>query len=411
MSENEEPKNVNGEEPAETKPPEKQPEGQIPEKPPAVPAVKFPRGGVSWIIFLGLILAMVALLSRSYTKPTPLTITQFYASLDNHQIKEVIVKDGSVVGTLRSVTGLPPGSSANFEVKFSRKTTEEYDFIRELRTKCQQTGTSLDYKTSDNIFVQLGGALYNWKNSFLEGLILTSEIAYWSFVGIFNKKGQRKHSVIQQSILIGVDALGIISLLSIIIGLILALQSAAQLRQFGANIFIADLIAISMVREMGPMMTAIIVAGRSGSAIASEIATMKVTEEIDALKMMAINPIRYVVVPKFHAITICMPLLVTMSMLVGILGGLIIAMTYLDLSAVSFLNRVLDALTIKDVLVGLSKSVFFSWVIVIIGSYYGFNVKGGAEGVGKATTLSVVASIFAVIILDAVFSFLYLGNL
>jgi len=264
---------------------------------------------------------------------------------------------------------------------------------------------------SDNIFVQLGGALYNWKNSFLEGLILTSEIAYWSFVGIFNKKGQRKHSVIQQSILIGVDALGIISLLSIIIGLILALQSAAQLRQFGANIFIADLIAISMVREMGPMMTAIIVAGRSGSAIASEIATMKVTEEIDALKMMAINPIRYVVVPKFHAITICMPLLVTMSMLVGILGGLIIAMTYLDLSAVSFLNRVLDALTIKDVLVGLSKSVFFSWVIVIIGSYYGFNVKGGAEGVGKATTLSVVASIFAVIILDAVFSFLYLGNL
>ncbi len=263
----------------------------------------------------------------------------------------------------------------------------------------------------DNVFVQIGSSFYNWKNSFKESLIITSEIVYWSFIGIFNKKGQRKNSVIQQSILIGVDALGIISLLSIIIGLILALQSAAQLRQFGANIFIADLIAISMVREMGPMMTAIIVAGRSGSAIASEIATMKVTEEIDALKMMAINPIRYVVVPKFHAITICMPLLVTMSTIIGIMGGLIIAVTYLDLSAISYINEAIKILTIKDVLVGLTKSIFFAWVIVIIGSYYGFNVKGGAEGVGKATTLSVVASIFAVIILDAVFSFLYLGKL
>jgi len=260
----------------------------------------------------------------------------------------------------------------------------------------------------DNFVIQVGNFIFHSKDVISDFLFLTSEIVYWSLVGIINRKGQRKGSFIQQSVLIGVDATGIILLLSTIIGLILALQSAAQLRQFGANIFVADLISISMVREMGPMMTAIIIAGRSGSSIASEIATMKVTEEIDALKMMAINPIRYVVVPKFHAITICMPLLVTLSTLVGIGGGLIVAVTYLDLSVTAFVTRVLDTLVLKDVLVGLSKSVIFSWVIVIIGSYYGFSVKGGAEGVGKVTTGSVVASIFAVILLDALFSLIYL---
>jgi phospholipid/cholesterol/gamma-HCH transport system permease protein len=265
-------------------------------------------------------------------------------------------------------------------------------------------------KTKFSIFESLGDKAYLGYSSFIGAMIISADIAYWSLIGLVNKRGQRKGSVIQQSLLIGADAVGIIGLLSLIIGLILALQAAAQLRQFGANIFVADLIAVSMVREMGPMMTAIIVAGRSGSAIASEIATMKVTEEIDALKMMAINPIRYVVVPKLHAITMCMPLLVSLSMLVGIFGGLIVGVTYLDLSVTSYVNEVLSVLKVKDVLVGLSKSIVFSWVIVGIGGYYGFNVKGGAEGVGKATTLSVVASIFAVIILDAVFSLIYLGK-
>ncbi len=262
-------------------------------------------------------------------------------------------------------------------------------------------------KKTDNIFIQVGGGIYDFLGTASSAIYLVSDIFYWSFVGLVDKRGQRKGSVVQQSVLIGVDALGIICLLSFILGLILALQSAAQLRQFGANIFVADLMAISMVTEMGPILTAIILAGRSGSAIASEIATMQVTEEIDALRMMAINPIRYIVVPKFHAITICIPLLVTASTLIGIFGGLIIAVTYLDLSATVFFNRVFEVLTLKDVLVGIGKSFFFAWVIVIIGSYFGFNVKGGAEGVGKVTTQSVVASIFWVIILDAIASLIF----
>lgn len=297
-----------------------------------------------------------------------------------------------------------------------KKSSVKIQNIPDFANKAIQTFSSdkleeVKLPKPDNIFVKIGESYFNVTKSIFNFLLLASEIFYWSFIGIFNHKGHRKGEIIKQSIFIGVDAIGIITLLSLIIGLILALQSAAQLRQFGANIFIADLISISMVREMGPMMTAIIIAGRSGSSIASEIASMKVSEEIDALKMMAIDPIRYVVAPKFNAMSLAMPLLVTISIVIGIFGGFIIAVTYLDLSPVSYFAEVIKILKPKDLIVGISKSMTFAWIIVIIGSYHGFNVKGGSEGVGKVTTSSVVASIFAVIILDAIFSFLYLGGI
>lgn len=257
-------------------------------------------------------------------------------------------------------------------------------------------------------FERIGESYFVIRDAIYEFLVLAADVFYWSIAGFWRRKGARKGSTIQQSVYIGVEALPIIVTMSFIIGLIIALQSAAQLRMFGANIFIADLISISMVREMGPMMTAIIVAGRSGSSIASEISTMKVTEELDALKMMAINPVRYVVVPKFYAISICMPLLALLSMLVGIFGGILIAVTYLNLSVSAFYIQMVNALMLKDILLSLLKSIFFAWAIVIIGSFYGFRVVGGAEGVGKATTLSVVTSIFAVIVIDVLFSFFYL---
>jgi phospholipid/cholesterol/gamma-HCH transport system permease protein len=258
-------------------------------------------------------------------------------------------------------------------------------------------------------FERLGESFLLGKSGVIEILTLSSEVFYWSIAALWKKKGARKGSLIQQAGLIGVDSVPIIFLLSFIIGLILSLQSAVQLRLFGADIFVADLITVSMLREMGPMMTAIIVAGRSGSSIASEIATMKVTEELDALKMMAINPIRYVVVPKFHAITFCMPLLVTISIIVGIFGGIIVAVSYLGISPSAFYGQMVKALSMKDLLITLLKSTIFAWAIVIIGSFYGFRVEGGAEGVGKATTLSVVASIFAVIVIDVIFSPIYIA--
>ena len=260
----------------------------------------------------------------------------------------------------------------------------------------------------DNVLVQIGDYLYELYQRFFEMILLTSEIFYWSFIGLFDKKGHRQGSFTQQVILIGFNALPIVGLLSFIIGFILSLQSAVQLRQFGADQFLANLLAITMVREMSPLITAIILAGRSGSAIASEIATMKVTEELDALKMMALNPIRYVVVPKFHAVTAVMSLLVLFSIIIGIIGGLIIAVTISGLSPVSFLSSCVRIIRPKDLIITFMKSIVFAWQIVIIGSHYGFQVRGGAEGVGKATTQSVVAAIFGVIIMDALFSLIYI---
>ena len=327
-------------------------------------------------------------------------IDQMISTIDLQQVSKIDSAGIAFVDEILLQLELNPDDS----LSMNEMVRTAYDTFTSAELKPISKEKGLDF------FTQIGSGSLNFLQSIKDGLYLISDIFYWSFVGIFDKRGQRKGSVIQQALFIGVDALGIIALLSIILGLILALQSAAQLRQFGANIFVADLMAVSMVTEMGPILTAIILAGRSGSSIASEIATMQVTEEIDALKMMAINPIRYVVVPKFHAITICIPLLVTASTLIGIFGGLIIAVTYLDLSATVFIDRVFEVLTLRDAIIGLGKSYFFAWVIVIIGSYYGFNVKGGAEGVGKVTTQAVVASIFWVIILDAINSLIFYFN-
>jgi len=277
-----------------------------------------------------------------------------------------------------------------------------------LETFTSRNHTLPNIPHAAGLFEKLGAGTYDLRHTISELILLISEVTYWSAVGLFSGKGRRKGAVLHQILLVGSDAVGIIALLSLVLGLILALQSAAQLRQFGASIYVADLIAVSMVREMGPMMTAIIIAGRSGSSFAAEISSMKVSEEIDALRMMAVNPIRYVVVPKFIALSISMPLLVTLSMILGIFGGFIIGVTYLDLTPLSYFTETLSVLTLEDLFVGLSKSLFFAGVIVIIGSYFGFRVQGGAEGVGRVTTSAVVSSIFAVIILDALFSLIYM---
>ncbi len=256
--------------------------------------------------------------------------------------------------------------------------------------------------------VRLGGKLYELKDNLVSFFVHTSDVMFWSLVGIFNSKSQRKGELVKQSILVGLNATGIVGLLSLIIGVIIALQSAAQLRQFGASTYVADLIGISMVREMGPMMTAIIIAGRSGSSFAAEIATMKVTEELDALEVMALNPIRYIIVPKVHAITLCMPVLVALSIIVGIGGGLGITVIYAGIAPISFLNDVIEVVKPSDIIIGLTKSVFFAWAIVLIGTYFGVSASGGSEGVGRVTTRAVVVSIFAVIALNAFFSLIYL---
>lgn len=280
--------------------------------------------------------------------------------------------------------------------------------MRTISIFSSQEFEKVEMPEPDGFFVKIGDSCLKGIESMVAGLYLAADCVWWSVVGLFNSSGRRKGSVIEQSIGIGLNAVPIVALLSFVIGFILTLQSGFQLQKFGASVYIADLLGISIVREMGPLITAIIIAGRSGSSIASEIATMKVTEELDALQMMALNPIKYVIVPKFHAITFTMPILVAFSIAISLFAGMLISVGFLDVSLEVFVSRTISILSVKDVLLSLAKTICFAWLIVIIGSYYGMKVTGGAEGVGKATTSSVVSSIFAVILADAAFSLVYL---
>ena len=255
--------------------------------------------------------------------------------------------------------------------------------------------------------VSLGDKTINLFKSIGDLLLIISESVWWTFVGLWNPQGHRKGSISAQALAIGVGALPVVLVVAFLVGVVLTLQSAAQLRQFGANIFVADLVVISMTREMAPLMTAIMLAGRSGAAIAAEISSMKVNEEIDALITMGLKPIRYVVVPKLIGILITAPLLTIMATVVGIFGGFLVAISTLDLTPQAFYLEAQSALYRWDIITGQIKSVVFAWLIVIFAAFFGFRVTGGPEGVGRATTKAVVASIFAVIVADSVLGLLF----
>jgi len=249
--------------------------------------------------------------------------------------------------------------------------------------------------------------IYILKSYIFEFLVLAADVFYWSFNDLFVPKARRRGEVVNQAVLIGVNATLIVVVMTFIIGLVLALQSSAQLRNFGANIFIVDLTVIAMMAQMGPLITAILVAGRSGSAIAAEIATMKVTAELDALKTMGLNPIRFVIVPKMYGVLCTMPFLVILANIAGIAGGMAAANIFLDISPEVFFNRMDKALQNKDIITGIIKSIVYGGIIVLTGSFYGFKVKEGAEGVGKVTTIAVVASISLVIIADSIMGLIF----
>lgn len=202
----------------------------------------------------------------------------------------------------------------------------------------------------------------------------------------------------------GVDALPIICLISFLLGLIMAFMSSVQLKQFGANIYVASLVGLAMVRELGPIMTAIIVAGRSGSAFAAEIGTMKISEEVDALFTMGFDPTRFLVVPKLIASVVVVPMLTLFSDLFAILGGLLVGVSMLDLTTSSYMTQTMKTLSAFDFSLGILKSAVFAVIICWIGCLRGFQVRGGAAAVGQATTSAVVSSIFLIILVDSLFS-------
>ncbi len=202
----------------------------------------------------------------------------------------------------------------------------------------------------------------------------------------------------------GFDALPIVGLLSLLLGVVVAYQGADQLRQYGANIFVADLVGLSMLREFAPLITAIIIAGRSGSAYAAQIGTMAVTEEIDAMRTLGIAPLELLVLPKIIALVIVLPLLTVFADVFGVFGGMLMARAQLGVGFGEFLDRFAKAVSITSYLVGIGKAPVFAAIITLVGCFQGFRTQGGADSVGRQTTRSVVQSIFLVIVADALFS-------
>ncbi|MBN2453163.1 MAG: ABC transporter permease [Candidatus Omnitrophica bacterium] len=217
----------------------------------------------------------------------------------------------------------------------------------------------------------------------------------------------RTRQTIEQMSKIGVDSFPIVSMISMFTGMVLALQSAYQLQRFAAEMYIASLVAFSMTRELAPVLTALIVAGRVGASITAELGTMKVTEQIDALETLATNPVKYLVVPRFLALVIMVPILTLYADLIGIMGGYLIGVYKLGISHAMYMKNTWDPLKYKDIWTGLIKSVVFAVIVCIVACYEGMTTEGGAEGVGRSTTASVVTSFILIIASDCFLTALF----
>ncbi|EFK96894.1 ABC transporter, permease protein [sediment metagenome] len=202
----------------------------------------------------------------------------------------------------------------------------------------------------------------------------------------------------------GVNAVPIVALISFLLGLVIAFMSSLQLEQFGANLYVASLVSIAMVSELGPIMTAIVVAGRSGSAFAAEIGTMKISEEIDALFVMGFDPTLFLAVPRILASIVVVPLLTLFSDIFAIAGGLVVGVLILDLTTSSYITQTMKVLTLFEVVWGMSKSAVFALIISWVGCLRGFQTRGGADAVGNAATSAVVSGIFLIILFDSMFA-------
>ncbi|MEA3490070.1 MAG: ABC transporter permease [Candidatus Omnitrophota bacterium] len=266
--------------------------------------------------------------------------------------------------------------------------------LKFIETFWKKTAVTLFFYVINNIrsfFIYTGGLV-----------ILFVRTVLWMFV-----PPVRRWQILDQMNRIGVASFPIVFLISLFTGMVLALQSAYQMQKVSAEMYIASLVALSITRELGPVLTALIIAGRCGASITAELGTMRVTEQVEALETLSTNPIHYLVVPRFIAMVIMVPLLTLYSDFFGIVGGYLVGVGKLNITHAMYVKMTFEPLAIKDVVTGLIKSVSFAMIICIIACFEGINSEGGAEGVGRATTSSVVRSFILVIIADCFFTALF----
>jgi phospholipid/cholesterol/gamma-HCH transport system permease protein len=290
----------------------------------------------------------------------------------------------------------------SFTIKDARNIAQDIFSINDsdLNDSSVKHGT----KKSHGIVIRFGESVINNVSNFKIFVSFIGSVLF-SFYHVIRHPGSLR---IGDTILCmektGVNAVPIVALISFLLGLVISFMSSLQLQQFGANIYVASLVAIAMVSELGPIMTAIVVAGRSGSAFAAEIGTMKISEEIDALFVMGFDPTLFLAIPRILASVIVVPLLTLFSNIFAIAGGLVVGVFILDLTITTYITQTLKVLTLFEVVWGISKSIVFALLISWVGCLRGFQTRGGADAVGNAATSAVVSGIFLIILFDSLFA-------
>lgn len=259
----------------------------------------------------------------------------------------------------------------------------------------------------DRMLVQIGGAALRFLVDARAFIVFVGDATSAMAGSFVNPRSIRWRDTLYYMERAGADALPIVGLVSLLLGLILGFQALMQLKQFGANIYAANLVGLSVLRELGPLMTCILVAGRSGSAFAAEIGTMKVNEEVDALTTMGFDPVRFLAVPRILALTLVVPVLTVYSGFLGLLGGLIVGVTMGDLTISAYLIQSHKSIEFWDIGQGLIKGEAYAVIVALVGCMRGFQAQGSAASVGQQTTSAVVSAIFLIIIVDAVLTLMF----
>jgi len=329
--------------------------------------------------------------------------------LDNKTLQKLEVNLGGVTyldsaGALALFQIEEGHATRSVPVTFHDVTDEIKGILNLLDQKAHQIPPLAPMRKAPNILEQVGEAARLVLNDFYQVVSFIGELLIALVHSVLKPRSLRWNDVLFYMKSAGADGLPIVGLISLLMGLIMAFMSSLQLRQFGANIYVASLVAIAMVKELGPIMTAILVAGRSGSAFAAEIGTMIVNDEVNALKTMGFEPIRFLAVPKVLAAVFVVPLLTIYADFFAILGGLVVGVVGLDLTAYTYIQQTRNSIQVFDIVSSLIKSVVFAVLIAGIGCQRGFQVRGGAESVGTSTTSAVVSAIFLIIVADSAFA-------
>lgn len=293
------------------------------------------------------------------------------------------------------------------EVEFSWKGQHDSlcEFLEMLAPSLQTAAPKVP--RSPGIFESLGALIFSVKNELGDFISLCVDTIYWTLIAPFEGRGFRFNAFMDEIHEMGVRAVRIVCLMNFLLGLIIAMLSAKQVESFGIQIYVANLIFIGFARELAAVMTAVVVSARSGAAIAAELATMKVQEEIDALRGMGISPAQYLVTPKLLAMIVVLPCLATLGLISGVLGGAVWGIFVLGFRPFMWYNQTLESAAMDDIMQGMLKTFFFAIAIVMIGCHNGFRVKGGSRGVGLMTTRAVVMDIFSLICIDIVFASIF----